>query len=251
MFEYLSDQFCLSYESSEQPRGQRSLHTDACTYTIHMYTYVHVPYTRARTCTNMYNICIRMYHTHVPDRLYHPAIIMNIPAKLVNIVTSIPVHSNVYNCPLYVLFLYRCYWSKSWPFASDNFSAIMSSRRFELILKFLHLNDSEAQPKRGEPAFDKPYKVCPFLDLVLENFQSSYQPYQQILIDESMISYKGRFSFIQYMRNKPHKWGLKAWVLADSTNGYTWGWMLYTGKEGGVTEHGLSHRVVMQLVHDP
>ena len=28
-FEYLSDQFCLSYESSEQPRGQRSLHLGA------------------------------------------------------------------------------------------------------------------------------------------------------------------------------------------------------------------------------
>ena len=135
---------------------------------------------------------------------------MNISAKLVNIVMSIPVHSKVYNCTLYVLFLDRSYWSKSWPFASDNFSAIMSSRQFEPILKFLHLNDSEAQPKRGEPAFDKLYKVRPFLDLVMENFQSSYQPHQQISIDESMISYKGRLSFIQYLRNKPHKVVLKA-----------------------------------------
>ena len=39
-------------------------------------------------------------------------------------------------------------------------------------------------------------------------------------------------------------------MLADSTNGYTWGWKLYTGKEGGATEHGLAHRVVMELVND-
>ena len=32
-------------------------------------------------------------------------------------------------------------------------------------------------------------------------------------------------------------------MLADSTNGYT-------GKEGGATEHGLAHRVVMELVND-
>ena len=95
-----------------------------------------------------------------------------------------------------------------------------------------------------DPAFDK---VRPFLDLVLENFKSYYQPHQHITINESMISYKGRLSFIQYL---PKKWGIKAWVLADSTNGYTWGCKLYTGKEGGATEHGLAHRVVMELVND-
>ena len=105
-----------------------------------------------------------------------------------------------------------------------------------LILKFLHLNDVEAQPVGGDPTYDKLYKVRPFMDLVLENFQSAYQPHQHISIDESVISYKGRLSFIQYLPKKPHKWGLKAWVLADSTNGYVWGWKLYTGKEGGTTE---------------
>ena len=144
----------------------------------------------------------------------------------------------------------RSYWSKNWPFANNNFSSIVSSRRFELILKFFHLNDSETQPKRGDPGFDKLYKVRPFLDIVLEKFKSCYQPHQHISIDESMISYKGRLSFVQYLPKKPHKWGLKAWVLADSTNGYTWGWKLYTGKEGDITEHGLAHRVVMDLIND-
>ena len=91
----------------------------------------------------------------------------------------------------------------------------MSSRRFELIMKFLHLNDSEAQPQRGDPAFDKLYKVRPLLDIVLENFKTSCQPGQHISIDESMISYKGHLSFVQYLPKKPHKRGLKAWVLAN------------------------------------
>ena len=45
-----------------------------------------------------------------------------------------------------------------------------------------------------------------------------------------MIAYKGRLSFLQYLPKKPHKWGLKVWVLANSANGYTWGQKLYTGK---------------------
>ena len=126
----------------------------------------------------------------------------------------------------------------------------MSSRRFELLLKFLHLNDTDTQPLRGETGYDKLYKVRPFFDIVLENFKAHYQPQQQISIDESMIAYKGRLSFIQYLPKKPHKWGLKAWVLADSTNGYCWGWKLYTGKDGDRTEHGLAHKVVMDLVTD-
>ena len=126
----------------------------------------------------------------------------------------------------------------------------MSSRRFELILRFLHLNDTSSAPTRGEPGYDKLYKVRPFLDILLTNFRNKYVPNQQISIDESMISFKGRLSFIQYLPKKPHKWGMKAWVLADSINGYTWGWHLYTGKEGedNRSVRGLAHRVVMGLV---
>ena len=127
----------------------------------------------------------------------------------------------------------------------------MSSRRFELILKFIHLNDSEKQTKPDQPGHDKLYKVRPLLDIILKNFKDNYTPTQNLSVDESMISFKGRLSFIQYMPKKPHKWGMKAWVLADSLNGYTWGWKLYTGKEeGSDPKPGLSHRVVLELVDD-
>ncbi len=127
----------------------------------------------------------------------------------------------------------------------------MSSRRFELILRFLHLNDSSRQPQRGDPDFDKLYKIQPFMKLLIQNFKNNYIPYQHLSIDESMISYKGRLSFIQYLPKKPHKWGMKAWVLADSCNGYTWGWKVYTGKEGDtVGGRGLAHRVVLELLND-
>ena len=43
-----------------------------------------------------------------------------------------------------------------------------------------------------------------------------------------MVGFKGRLS--TPMPQKPTKWGLKAYVLADSTTGYMYNWILYTGK---------------------
>ena len=120
----------------------------------------------------------------------------------------------------YFTLMYRSYWSNSWPYQSNNFRDIMSSCRFELLLKFLHLNDSRRQPARGQPGYDKLYKVRPLLEAVVRNFQANYSPSENLSINESMIGFKGRLAFLQYMPKKPQKWGMKAWVLADSANGY-------------------------------
>ena len=37
------------------------------------------------------------------------------------------------------------------------------------------------------------------------------------------------------MPKKPTKWGIKAWVLADSRSGYVWNLNLYTGKNSNTT----------------
>ena len=100
-------------------------------------------------------------------------------------------------------------------------------------------------PSRDSPEYDRIYKIRPFLDKLLTSFKTNYNPSQYLSIDESMISFKGRLSWIQCMPKKLTKWGMKAWVLADSTNGYVYNWKLYTGKETHNTvEKGLAHRVV-------
>ena len=65
----------------------------------------------------------------------------------------------------------------------------------------------------------------------MTQFRSAYTPEQHLSIDESIIGYKGRLSWIQYMPKKPTKWGMKAWCLADSTNGYIWNFKMYTGNK--------------------
>ena len=120
-------------------------------------------------------------------------------------------------------------WSTKWPFATTTFSSIIKRDRFSLILRFLHLNDSSKYVPKGQPGYDALYKLRPFLDPLLNNFKSSYNLGRDLSIDESMIGFKGRLHFIQYMPDKPTKWGLKACVLADGS-GYAYSWRLYTGK---------------------
>ena len=122
------------------------------------------------------------------------------------------------------------YWLKSWPFCTSNFSSVMSRDRFSLILRFLHLNDNSGYVPKGQVGYDPLYKLRPFLTKLLERFEANYTPRKELSLDEQMISFKGRLSFVQYMPKKPTKWGIKAFVLADSKSGYTFRWRLYTGK---------------------
>ena len=63
-----------------------------------------------------------------------------------------------------------------------------------------------------------------------------------------MVKSKARCHLIQYMKNKPCKWGFKYWVIAD-TSGYTLDFDLYTGKmvQEKKQEKGLAYDVVMEL----
>ena len=149
---------------------------------------------RLHVCTHYMHACI-----HVQQMIHTCSCINTKGAKFIVHTELLHMIGNVYFC--------RSYWSKSWPFSSDNFSSLMSSRRFELILHFLHLNDSEKQPQRGEPGFDKLYKIRPLLDILLPSFKEQYTPKQFLSIDESMITFKGRLSFLQYL---PKKTGMKA-----------------------------------------
>jgi hypothetical protein len=91
----------------------------------------------------------------------------------------------------------------------------MSSRRFELLMQFFHISSPPEQPTT-----DKLQKIRPVMDRVVNNYMAAYIPTKDLSVDESIILFKGRLSWVQFMPKKPHKWGLKAWVLADASNGY-------------------------------
>ena len=61
---------------------------------------------------------------------------------------------------------------------------------FQQIFRFLHLADSALQIPRGEPGYDKLYKVRKLLDILTEKFKPNYTPSEYVTIDE-MIPFKG------------------------------------------------------------
>ena len=46
-----------------------------------------------------------------------------------------------------------------------------------------------------------------------------------------MVGFRGRFGAKQYMPNKPVKYGIKAFTMADSKNGYVLNVLPYTGRD--------------------
>ena len=122
---------------------------------------------------------------------------------------------------------------------------IMSRERFNALMGVLHVVD----PNTENPQ-EKLRKVSSFIQAFKDKCQSLYQPFQQIAIDERMVKSKHRTGIRQYIRNKPTKWGIKMWVLADSSNAYTYDFDVYIGKAAGrkVSEWGLGYDVVMKLI---
>lgn len=142
------------------------------------------------------------------------------------------------------------YWQvKHRTIRSPGVSEIMPRNRFEQLFRFLHLNDSSLQHPVGHPQYCRLFKVRKLLDLVEPRFDQEYHMHQQCTIDEAMIPFKGRLGFKQYMKDKPTKWGIKVWVLADATNGYVKRIQVYTGKGDGDNGVGLCSRVVLELVN--
>ncbi|XP_065645587.1 piggyBac transposable element-derived protein 4-like [Hydra vulgaris] len=137
---------------------------------------------------------------------------------------------------------------KQWFFAISSFSKVISRDRFRQIHRYLHFcNDTAAIP-RGNKGCDKLFKVHMLLDDLCLKFRNLYKPKRDICIDESMIHFKERISFRQFIPSKRTKFGIKAWVMAESATGYISEFLIYTGKDiDGLQHRNLAGTVVRQL----
>ena len=68
----------------------------------------------------------------------------------------------------------------------------------------LHILHYRYIPK-GQPGYDPLYKIRPFLTPLLHHFKEAYTLGREVSVDESMIAFKGRISFIQYLPNILHR----------------------------------------------
>ena len=143
---------------------------------------------------------------------------------------------------------YDMYWKADSRLNQSSVSSVMTKRRYEKLSQYIHLADNSAMPAPNSPDYDPLYKVRPLLDTCERTFRTHYVPHKELSVDEAMVGFKGRLSWLQYMPAKPTKWGMKVWQCCDSTNGYCCTFQVYTGKEKQVRERGLGHHVVIDLV---
>jgi hypothetical protein len=69
-----------------------------------------------------------------------------------------------------------------------------------------------------------------------------------VTVDEQLFPFRGYAPFRVYMKSKPEKYGIKIWILADSTTSYCKNLQVYLGKKDGKPEREQGKRVVLDLV---
>ncbi|KAG5883954.1 hypothetical protein JTB14_031779 [Gonioctena quinquepunctata] len=102
----------------------------------------------------------------------------------------------------------RLYWSTDQNMRVSRIANTISLKHVSTILRYLHINNENA-PKKGDPNFDKLYKLKPMVTHLNQKFNEFFSPARQLSIDESMVGFKGLSSLKQYMPMKPTKRGFK------------------------------------------
>ena len=134
------------------------------------------------------------------------------------------------------------YWSKSYLYSNVFVEQTINRDRFFLLLRMVHFcNNADADKDRRD------FKVRKLMKALIENFQALYTPGSHVVIDESMVPFRGRLGFRQYIPGKSHKYGCKLFKLC-TTDGYTLNLELYTGQSTVCPPLGCTESLVMRLI---
>ena len=134
------------------------------------------------------------------------------------------------------------YWSTDEIFSTPIFSQVISRNRFFLLLKFLHFSNND------DPSFDpkdenrdRLHKVRPLINMIRQRCKKIYYPGKNLSVDESLVLFKGRLAFKQYIKTKRAHFGIKLYELCSS-NGVTLDFFVYCGKGFFDDENDEEHK---------
>ena len=152
------------------------------------------------------------------------------------------------------MLVYKDRYEQYWQLESTNnitytpgFGKVMSRDRFLAIWTMLHCVD-ESDPNLDKT--DKIYKNRPIIDYLIEKFWYYYVPNQHLSLDEGMIPSKNKSAIRQYIKAKPVKWGLKAFMLCEGDTGYILNGEIYTGHRddpNAIATLGATGNLVVRL----
>lgn len=141
------------------------------------------------------------------------------------------------------------YWSTG-VLRMPEFRRIMSRNSFLLFLSVLHfVNDYESNGTLRVNRC-KTAKIDPIVAHCNQKFQEIYTPRRHLSLDESLLLWKGRLHWIQCIRTKAARFGIKSFELCEAETGYVLKLSIYSGKKPepvyGFT--GMTSKIVLTLM---
>ncbi len=131
------------------------------------------------------------------------------------------------------------------------FPATMSGRRYQILLRTFNCHT----PFRENEKQDKLVKVNRLVTALIDCFNAAYTPSQNLSLDESLLLFRGRLSFRQYIKNKAAKYGIKFYELTTS-DGYVLNLIIYQGDQSDEPKNpksnesgGKTEKIVQTLMN--
>ena len=125
------------------------------------------------------------------------------------------------------------YWSTDPLLSTPIFPQTMTRNRYLQILRYLHfVNNAELNT---HPLA----KIKPVIDYLNGKFTNTLSPGMNLCIDESLMLWKGRLRFKQFMPLKRPRFGIKIFELVDCGTGYLLEFVIYTGADTDYQKFGL------------
>jgi hypothetical protein len=118
------------------------------------------------------------------------------------------------------------YWSAS--YQNNHIFSHMSRDKYKLFKRFFHPSST---PSTSHPLTHPFHIILPFIAHLPYRFRRHLHPSTYLSLDESMIAFKSWTPAKQFMRDKPIKYGFKAFTLAVDKGGYLLDFFLYPGKK--------------------
>ena len=110
----------------------------------------------------------------------------------------------------------------------DIFRCTMTKNRMLFLLSALRFDNAEDRDERKKE--DPTAAISKIFKRFIENSQDCISLGTNVTIDEMLVPFRGRCSFIVYMPKKPAKYGLKVLCMTDARTHYLYNAYIYCGK---------------------
>lgn len=137
------------------------------------------------------------------------------------------------------------YWSTDKLITTPIFGELSTRNRYLSIMRYLHFADNNTEEE------GKLRKIQPIIENLRKKFEKAVIPWENLCVDESLMLWKGRLSFKQYIPSKRHRFGVKLFMLCDCDTKFVLNFIVYTGAETELDNHpevGIPGSVVLTLM---